>query len=300
LISRPYSPLHSAEARVRLEIRHERVQADGIELHVAVAGEGPPVILLHGFPENWRSWRWQFEPLVQAGFSVWAPDLRGYNLSGRPPGRNSYHLRHLVADVAAVVRATGYPRAHIGGHDWGGIIAWTFAGRHPDLVDKLVILNAPHLDIYLRKVRCPAQMFRSWYVAFFLLPRLPELALRAGNFKAVRKVFAKRTARPEAFTAYDIEQYVLSLSAPGALTAALNYYRANFGPDALKLARSARVAAPTLVIWGERDPALSISLLEGLEGVAPGVRIHRIPAAGHWVQNDAPGEVNQALVNFLA
>src|SRR3954471_9655241 len=107
-------------------VRHERIRGDGRELTVAIAGEGPPVILLHGFPENWRSWRRQFAALVAAGFSVWAPDMRGYNESERPPERDAYHLTHLVADVACLVRATGRARAHIGGHDWGGLVAWTF------------------------------------------------------------------------------------------------------------------------------------------------------------------------------
>src|SRR5207244_2516240 len=130
--------------------------------------------LLHGFPENWRCWRHQFEPLAQAGLSVLAPDLRGYNLSDRPSPRAAYDLRRLVADVAALVRATGHTRAHIVGHDWGGVIAWAFAGAHPELLDRLVILNAPHMDIYLRKVWRPPQVFRSWYVLFFQIPRLPE------------------------------------------------------------------------------------------------------------------------------
>ena len=270
-----------------------------MQLHVAVAGEGPPVVLLHGFPENWRSWRRQFAPLVEAGFSVWAPDLRGYNLSDRPAALEAYHLRHLVADVAALVRATGRPRAHIGGHDWGGVIAWTFASQHPELVDKLVIFNAPHPDIYLQKVRRPPQMFRSWYVLFFLVPRVPEWTLSAGHFRAVRDMFARYPARREAFSTEDIDQYVRALSQPGALTAGLNYYRANLRSDALGMGRAARTGAETLVIWGELDPALGIGLLDGLDAVAPRVRVHRIPGVSHWVQNEAPDEVNRVLTEFL-
>lgn len=114
-----------ASRRQNHTIRHERIRADDVELHVAVGGSGPPVILLHGFPENWTSWRWQFDPLVGAGFSVWAPDMRGYNESGRPTEREAYRLRHLVNDVAAIVHATGHQRAHVVGHDWGGVVAWT-------------------------------------------------------------------------------------------------------------------------------------------------------------------------------
>ena len=296
---RTFGTRHEEQALADVELRHERIKGDGIELHVARAGEGPPVILLHGFPENWHSWHRQVSALVGAGFSVLAPDMRGYNLSDRPAKREAYHLRHLVADVVALVRATGYPRAHVAGHDWGGIVAWTFAGTHPELLDKLVILNAPHLQIYLEKVRRPPQVFKSWYVLFFQLPALPELALSACDFRAVRNMFSRYPARKGAFSDEDIDEYIEALSRPGALTAALNYYRANLTPDALQMARSARSGAETLVIWGALDPALGTDLLEGLDRVAPRIRIHRIPDAGHWVQNEAPEEVNRVLTEFL-
>jgi pimeloyl-ACP methyl ester carboxylesterase len=281
-------------------IRHERIAGDGVELHVARAGEGPAVLLLHGFPENWRSWKHQIPALASAGFSVLAPDLRGYNDSDRPTERSAYHLRHLVEDVAAIVRASGHSRAHVVGHDWGGILAWTFAGAHPELLDKLVILNAPHLDLYIEKVRRPSlQTLRAWYLLFFRLPHVPEWALSAGNFGAVRDLFRRRPRQP-AFSEEEIDGYVRSLAQRGALTATLNWYRANFAsPDAIRLARSARVEAPTLVIWGEQDPALGVELLDGLERVAPRVRVHRIARSSHWVQNEAPDEVNRVLIDFL-
>ncbi|HTE18176.1 MAG TPA: alpha/beta hydrolase [Armatimonadota bacterium] len=280
-------------------IRHEQIQGDGVRLHAAVAGEGPPVILLHGFPENWRSWRRQMGALAAAGFSAWAPDLRGYNLSEKPAGREPNHLRHLVEDVAAVVRATGHARAHVVGHDWGGIIAWTFAGQHPELLHRLAILNPPHLRLYMEQVRRPPQMFRSSYVLFFQLPVLPERALSRGDFAAVRKMFRSGPAVKDAFPDGEIEQYVRALAAPGALTAALNYYRTNLTTDGLKLAREAVTDAETLVLWGELDPALDLRLLDGIERVAPKVRVHRLPGISHWIQNEAPEEVNRALIDFL-
>jgi pimeloyl-ACP methyl ester carboxylesterase len=282
-----------------VNVRHERVVADSIQLHVAVAGSGPPVILLHGFPENWRSWRHQLPALAAAGFSAWAPDLRGYNLSDRPAEREAYHLRHLVADVAALVKATGHPRAHIVGHDWGGVIAWTFAGHYPELVDRLAILNAPHVKIYLRKVRRPPQIFRSWYVLLFLIPRVAEWALTARDFSAVRDMFMRMPARRGAFTEEDVNEYVAALSPPGALTAGLDYYRANLRSDGADLARSARIGAETLVLWGDRDPALSTNLLDGLQEVAPRLRIRRFADVSHWIQNEAPDEVNRLLVEFF-
>ncbi len=281
-------------------LRHERIRGDGVELHVAIAGDGPPVILLHGFPENWRSWRRQFRVLVDAGFSVWAPDLRGYNESQRPRERNAYHLTHLVADVAALVRATGQARAHIGGHDWGGLVAWTFAGRRPELVDRLVLFNAPPVGIYLQKVRRPPQMFRSGYVLLFLVPHLGEWTLSVRNYHAVRHMLGRLPAQRGAFSEADIQQYVDALSSPGALTAALNYYRANAGPGGLAAERNLRIAAKTLVIWGDRDPALGTEVLDGIERFAPRSRVHHIPDAGHWVQNEAPAEVNRVLVEFLS
>ena len=281
-----------------LGLRHERIPAAGLQLHVALAGEGPPVILLHGFPEFWYSWRHQVPALVRAGFSVYAPDMRGYNLSDRPVDRGAYHLRHLADDVAALVRATGCPRAHVVGHDWGGIVAWTFAARHPSLLDRLVILNAPHLQIYSEKGFRTSQLLRGWYALFFQLPRLPERVLSARDFRAVRDMF-RASRNPRAFPESDIDLYVEALARPGALTAALNYYRENFRSDGFALARSARTDAETLVIWGERDPALVIDLLDGLERFAPRVRVQRIPGASHWVQNDAPDEVGRMLVDFL-
>ncbi len=281
-------------------IGHERIVGDGVHLHVARAGQGPPVILLHGFPENWRSWKHQIPTLVSADFSVLAPDLRGYNESDRPAERAAYHLRHLVADVAALVRASGHPRAHVVGHDWGGVVAWTFAGAHPDLLDKLVILNAPHMQLYAEKMWPPSrQTLRAWYVLFFRVPGVAERALAARDFRAVRHMFRDAPKR-RAFTDDEIEAYVAALARPGALTAALNWYRENMGSvDAQHLARSARVAAETLVIWGDHDPALGVELLEGLPRVAPRVRVHRIADASHWVQNEAPDEVNRELLNFL-
>jgi epoxide hydrolase 4 len=281
-----------------VDIHDVTVESGGVRLHVARAGAGPPVILLHGFPEDWRSWRRQVEPLVACGYSVWMPDLRGYNQSSRPGARESYHLRHLVDDVAAVVRATGHSRARLCGHDWGGVIAWAFAHGCPDMVERLVILNAPHPTLYARRLRRPSQMLRAWYVAFFMLPRLPERVLAAYDFAAVRRLLQTVPALP-AFSAGEIDAYVDALSQPGALTAALNYYRANAAIARSALRHTGQIEAETLVIWGERDPALDVALLDGLGEFAPQVQVHRIASAGHWVHREASDEVNRVLIEFL-
>lgn len=158
-------------------------------------------------------------------------------------------MRHLVEDVACLVEATGYGRAHIAGHDWGGIIAWTFAGMYPQRLDRLVILNAPHMKLYTDRVWRSSQLLRSLYVLFFQLPGLPERLLASRHYKLVRDIFREMPARKQAFTQQDIEACVNMLAQRGALPAALDYYRINMRSDGLALARAARTDAPTLVIW---------------------------------------------------
>ncbi|SNS64782.1 Pimeloyl-ACP methyl ester carboxylesterase [Noviherbaspirillum humi] len=279
--------------------RRQSIRSGRLTLVAEVAGEGPPVILLHGFPENAHSWRHQTGPIAAAGFSAWALNLRGYPPSEVSSHQADYHLRRLADDVAAAVAATGHARAAIVGHDWGGIIAWTFAGLYPALLDKLIILNAPHLQVYREKVWRSSQLLRSLYVGLFQLPLLPEKLLAAGDFRIVREMFRLMPARRGAFQRADIDRYVAGLSRPGALKAAIDYYRENVRSDGMALAASARVTAPTAIIWGERDPALGSFLIDGTERFAPRLTVHRIPDAGHWVQNEAPEEVNRYLLAFL-
>lgn len=276
------------------------IAIDGVTLHVRCVGAGDPVILLHGFPEHWRSWQHQLPALAGAGFEAWAPDLRGYNLSGRPLERSAYTLERLTADVAGLVHATGHPRAHIVGHDWGGVIAWAFAATYPDLTHRLAICNAPHPGLYPRTLRSPDQFVRSWYVSLFLVPGLAERLLSAFDFRPLRRMFTRGPATPGTFTAADVAAYVDAMRPPGALTAALEYYRANAGLRTATSRTWPMVQAETLVIWGERDPALSLVQLEHLDTVARHVRVHRLPGVSHWVQNEAPAEVNRLLVEFLA
>ena len=191
---------------------------------------------------------------------MWAPDLRGYNESQRPRERNAYHLTHLVADVAALVRATGQARAHIGGHDWGGLVAWTFAGRRPELVDRLVLFNAPPVGIYLQKVRRPPQMFRSGYVLLFLVPHLGEWTLSVRNYHAVRHMLGRLPARG----VRSVRRTSSNMSTHLVVT-----WRADGSAERLPRQRRARRARggtqsphrreETLVIWGDRDPALGKS-----------------------------------------
>jgi epoxide hydrolase 4 len=279
----------------------EITSSDGLTLAVLVAGEEtrPPVILLHGFPESAYSWRHQVPALAAAGYSVWVPNLRGYPPSGVPREQGAYRLQQLVDDVHAIVSATGHERATIAGHDWGGIIAFAYANVHPARLDKLVILNAPHMQLYSERIWRSTQLFRSAYVGFFQLPFLPEQVLSAADFFMIRHMFRSAPYQRGAFTHQDIERYLSGLRQPGALKAALDYYRENLRPGAMDLARPPRIEAPLLVIWGMHDPALGSFLLEGLERFASRLTVHRIQQASHWVQNEAPEEVNRVLLGFL-
>ncbi len=275
---------------------HRYADVNGVRLHYVEAGAGPPVLCLHGFTDFWFAWRHQLPALAAAGFRALAPDLRGYNLSAKPPGVRSYRVEALLGDVVGLIRHAGVERAVVVAHDWGGVLAWLLAAFHPAAVERLVILNAPHPAAYLREVRTLGQLLRSWYVFFFQLPLLPEALLRAGDYALVERALRRAEFTPEA-----ICKYKQALAVPGALTAGINWYRAAFRrglrPDPRMLQP---LHTPTLVIWGERDPYLSLRLLDGLEKWVPGVRIERFPSSGHWVQNDAAEAVNRLLLTFLA
>jgi epoxide hydrolase 4 len=279
---------------------HRYVYANGIRLHCVEAGDGPPVVLLHGFPEFWYSWRHQLPALAAAGFRAVAPDLRGYNDSDKPPGVERYRPELLVQDVVGLIENLGSGPAVVVGHDWGGIIGWLVTMGRPDLVQKLVALNAPHPATFETELRHARQLFRSWYAFFFQLPWLPEAALRFQNFGLVRHALRRHTIHPDTFTPEAIRRYREALAKPGALTAAINYYRAAFRyrHETARMYRPVR--GPVLVIWGEKDSYLNPHVLDGLGTWAPDARVLRLREASHWVQNDAPDAVNQALLSFLS
>jgi pimeloyl-ACP methyl ester carboxylesterase len=276
-----------------------RVTTNGIRLHILEAGAGPLVILLHGFPEFSYSWRRQLPALAAAGLHAVAPDMRGYNLSDRPKHVRDYRGQHLVDDVAGLIAALDAERAAIVGHDWGGAIAWKVAMVRPDLVERLVILNAPHPAAFLRELRRPRQWLRSWYILFFQLPWLPERMLSARDYSRIARTLRREPVSQGAFSAEDVQLYKQAYSQPGALTAMINYYRALVRYPGEVRRGNRVIEAPTLVIWGERDRYLGVGMTEHLERCVPNVQVVRIPDASHWVQNDAPERVNRLMVEFL-
>jgi pimeloyl-ACP methyl ester carboxylesterase len=282
-------------------LRDGYAELSDVRLHYVEAGEGPLVVLVHGFPEFWFSWRFQISALVGAGFRVVAPDMRGYNLSSRPTKVAAYDIDSLAADVRDLIRERGAERALLAGHDWGGAVAWLTAMNHPEAVERLATLNSPHPRQMLHGLRRPRQLARSWYMLFFQLPWLPELSARARDWWGWRRLFANE-ARPGAFTPQDMERYVEAWSQPGAPAAMINFYRAALRQSPRRAeARIRPVEAPTLVIWGERDRHLGAELAEPEPADVPNLeRVVRLPEASHWVHQDEPGRVSDLLVDFFS
>jgi pimeloyl-ACP methyl ester carboxylesterase len=277
---------------------HRFVQAGGLRYHIVEGGQGPLVLLLHGFPEFWYSWRRQLPALAER-FRVVAIDLPGYNLSD--PSPDGYGLQRLVGHLAELVPALGAEQAHLVAHDWGGVLGWGLAMWAPERVAKLAILNAPHPATYLRELRRnPRQMLKSWYVGFFQLPRLPEWWLGRERCRPLADLLRRTAVQPEAFSETDLEAYRVAGCRPGVLTAALDYYRALGRQGPKRLGRSLRpIEAETLVIWGQQDVALVPELLDGLEAWVPNLRVVRVADSGHWIQLERPEVVNTALLEFL-
>jgi epoxide hydrolase 4 len=280
------------------------VDGAGVRLHAVVRGDGPLVVLLHGFPDFWYGWRHQLPALAAAGFRVVALDLRGYNLSERPPRVEDYGLDRLTADVAAAIDALGAPAHAVVGHDWGGVIAWRLAVAHADVFSRLAILNAPHPGRFRQLLGSSTQSLRSWYVGAVQVPVLPEWALRRDGCALLVRILRSEHARAEAFDDEVARAYVDAFGAPGALRAALAYYRALVRRPLVtrsveRDAAHGTTRHPTLVIWGERDGALVPENATGLERWVPALRVVRVPEARHFVQVDAPAVVNDALVRFL-
>jgi epoxide hydrolase 4 len=281
--------------------QHRFIETNNIRLHCVVQGEGDLVVLLHGFPEFWYSWRHQI-PALAKHFKVVVPDLRGYNDSDKP--ESGYDIDTLTTDVEGLIHSLGYLKAHVVGHDWGGIIAWHFAQKFPNILDRLAILNAPHPERFKQELLSNFdQIRRSWYVLAFQVPGIPEWMIQRNLSSFVKNLLQGQSVRKGAFTAEDTELYQAALEKPGALTAAIKYYRSLLSPQSWisTWGRQPKlITSPTLVLWGEEDQFLSTKLTEGIDRlVTAPYRLKLLPQCGHWVQQEAPQTVNRELLDFL-
>lgn len=280
------------------QITTNKHYVNGVHLDVVEAGpaDGPLVILLHGFPDFWWGWRQQLEPLAAQGFHVVAPDQRGYNQSDKPRGLAAYRIDTLAADVISLAHHYGRSRFSLVGHDWGGLVAWWVAMCTPAALDRLVIINAPHPEVwrYLKRHRV-RQALRSAYVAFFQLPWLPEWLLQARDFALLRRALTT-SSRPHTFSPADLARYGQAWAQPGALTAMLNYYRAlRTKPSGAPV----RIQPPTLLIWGRQDRFLDLAVAQASLALCDRGKALFLDNATHWVHLEEAAIVNNALFRFL-
>ena len=285
-------------------VRHGYAQVGDVRLHYAESGSGERlVVLLHGFPECWYSWRHQLTALGER-FRVVAPDMRGYNLSDKPGRVEDYRVSRLVDDVTGLIRHLGAREAAVVGHDWGAAVAWAVAQHYPDYVWKLAALQVPPLAVWSKNLTL-RQLLRSWYMFFFQLPSIPEWWISRDDFAGLEKMF-RRTSRPGTFSDEDISVLKSAMREPGALTASINYYRANLGAflrrgfKRREFTKQERVRTPTLFVYGERDFAIAPETVQGVADYidAPYTEV-RLARSNHWVQQEHPSEVNAALLSFL-
>ena len=280
---------------------HHFADLDALRIHYATAGPeaGPPVLLLHGFPEFWYGWRRQIPALAAAGYRVIAPDQRGYNLSSKPLGRQSYDLDLLAADILALMDHLGHGRVYLVGHDWGAAVAWWLAIHHPQRIRKLAILNVPHPRVMARNLRRnPRQILKSWYMFFFQIPWLPEFLLGAADGAGLATLL-RRSGKADSFNEEELGRYRAAWRQPGALTSMLNWYRALFRRASQSMP-GGRIKLPVLVLWGERDVALSVEMAEQSLAYCADGRLELFPQATHWLQHDEADAVNRYLIEFLS
>jgi len=286
--------------------KHEYADVNNIRLHYVTAGSGELIIFLHGFPEFWYEWKNQ---LAEFGrdYQAVAPDMRGYNLSAKPAEVEQYRMKYLVEDIRALAEHIGRKKFVLVAHDWGGGVAWPFAMRHPDYLDKLIIINAPHPFTFVRELRDnPAQRKASQYILVHRTPDAEELLAR-NNYAVLVNSLLEDGLKQGYFTEEDRKAYIEAWSQPGALTGGLNYYRAaHLGPftgesDEFLSADPSlfTVKVPTLVIWGEKDRYLLTGNLEGLENYVSNLIIKRIPDGSHWVIHEKPALVNSYIREFI-
>ncbi|HEX8288488.1 MAG TPA: alpha/beta hydrolase [Pyrinomonadaceae bacterium] len=282
-------------------IKFDYAQVGGVRLHYATAGDGDRlVVMLHGFPESWYSWRHQINALSDE-YTIVAPDMRGYNLSDKPVNVSDYKIDKLVDDVTGLINHFGRENAAIVGNDWGAAVGWSLAEKHPEYVWKFAAMQVPPPAVW-RKNMTLRQLLASWYMFFFQIPRLPEFILERNDFASLENALRNTTWEKGVFTDEDIAEYKKAWSEPHALTAMINYYRANVLSRFISLpAEQKKITVPTVFIYGDHDHAIMRETVKNINEAmdAPYDEFH-IPNSGHWVQQEAPETVTAILRDFLA
>lgn len=285
--------------------------SNGMRLHYVSAGAGPLILFVHGFPEFWYEWKDQLKSFSRDHRAV-ALDMRGHNLSSKPPEVKDYRAKHLLEDLRLLIDHLGGKPCVMVAHDWGGAVAWGFAAKHPEYLKRLVIINAPHAAVFARELRDnPAQQQASAYMNFFRTEKAERVLSENGYARLLRVTLDTWGANGAEVSEADRQAYTSAWSQPGALTASLNFYRASplHPPEPSDAASETkleldptvfRVKVPTLVIWGERDEALLAGNLDGLEEHVADLRIHRVPDASHWIVHERPALVNHLIRDFIA
>ena len=275
------------------EIEEKYIKINGITLHTIITGSGEPLILLHGFPDFWYGWKNIILGLKDK-FQLIVPDMRGYNLSDKPDGIENYKLDILIEDIKGLSEKLGFTKFNLAGHDWGGMVSWALAEKYPEILKKLIILNAPHPKIFRKLItKDNDQKKDSGYIVRFL--KEGESFLFENNFQALQLSVFGTAKNKKAFSEFDKEKYIEAWSQPGALTGGVNYYKANRSYEEW----SGVINVPTLVIFGMKDIFVLPKVLEGLEDFIKDLKIVRIENASHWVMHDDPELVNSSIQSFL-
>lgn len=291
-------------------MEHKDISSNGIRLHVVQEGpaDGRLLILLHGFPEFWYGWRKQIPCFAAAGYRVWVPDQRGYNLSDKPHGIAPYNLDALAADVVGLIDAAGQETAFLVGHDWGGAAAWWVATKYPQRLEKMVVMNAPHGTVMSKSLRRnPEQRRKSWYMFFFQLPWLPEFVSRRRSWRFLTGMLRSSCIRGT-FSDADLEEYRQAWAQPGAYTAMVNWYRAMMRarptpapPQKTRDGVPTRqpIGVPTLLLWGTQDRFLGRELAEESIKRCRQGQLVLLEDATHWLHHEHPERVNALMQAFL-
>jgi epoxide hydrolase 4 len=291
-------------------LQHHYAEVNNVRLHYVSSGEQKNrklILFVHGFPEFWYEWENQLLEFGKDYFAV-APDLRGFNLSSKPAEVKQYRAQHIVEDLRQLAAQLGYQKFILVAHDWGGAAAWQFAIAHPDMIEKLIIINSPHPLTFMRElIHNPAQQTASGYMNFFRTDKA-EATLQENNYARLCNMM-KTGVSSTWFNDEVKAKYIEAWSQPGALTGGLNYYRStpmypptdnDPGPKALNLDPAQfHVRVPTLVIWGEKDTALLTSNLDGLEQYVSMLTVKRVADGSHWVSHEKPELVNQLIRDFI-